>query len=114
MPFSYYVGLDLGQSQDYTALTVVEEPVWVPTDALRPQGWAWQLNIGESGWVPPSSLSEWQLEQALSVNYHYGRPPEVSLKLEIHPRSSLIILLSSGSLAKKLRPCHLRCCQALC
>ena len=41
MSFSYYVGLDLGQSQDYTALTVVEEPVWVSTDALQAGGWAW-------------------------------------------------------------------------
>jgi hypothetical protein len=45
MPFSYYLGLDLGQSQDYTALAVVEEPVWVPSEALETLGWAWHLNI---------------------------------------------------------------------
>jgi hypothetical protein len=57
MSFSYYVGLDLGQSQDYTALTVLEEPVWIPTDALQTGDWAWQMNIGEGSWVSPSSLS---------------------------------------------------------
>jgi len=112
MPFSYYVGLDLGQSQDYTALAVVEEPVWVPSDALEVQGWAWQLNIGESGWVSPSILSQWQLEETLSVNYHYGRPSEVPLSLrhlerfELGTRYPDVIarvrsLLSSGALRNK-------------
>jgi hypothetical protein len=27
--FAYYLGLDLGQSADYTALALIEEPVWV-------------------------------------------------------------------------------------
>jgi hypothetical protein len=68
MPFSYYLGLDLGQSQDYTALAVVEEPVWVPSEALETLGWAWHLNIGEAGWVSPSSLPQLTLEETLSVN----------------------------------------------
>ena len=112
MSFSYYVGLDLGQSQDYTALTVVEEPVWVSTDALQAGGWAWQMNIGEGSWVSPSSLSQWQLEEVLSINYHYGRPPEVPLSLrhlerfELGTRYPVIIdrirgLLSSGALRNK-------------
>jgi hypothetical protein len=25
--FDYYLGLDLGQAQDYTALAIIEEPV---------------------------------------------------------------------------------------
>lgn len=110
MPFSYYVGLDLGQSQDYTALTVLEEPVWVSTDAL--QAGAWQMNIGEGGWISPSSLSSWQLEEVLSVNYYNGRPPEVPLSLrhlerfELGTRYPAIIdrvrgLLSSGALTSK-------------
>ena len=112
MSFSYYVGLDLGQSQDYTALTVVEEPVWVSTDALQAGGWAWQMNIGEGSWVSPSSLSQWQLEEVLSINYHYGRPPEVPLSLrhlerfDLGTRYPVIIdrvrgLLSSGALRNK-------------
>lgn len=112
MLFSYYVGLDLGQSQDYTALTVVEEPVWVPSGALEPWGWAGQMKIVEGGWVSPSSLSNWQLEEVLSVNYHDGRPPEVPLSLrhlerfELGTRYPAIIdrirgLLSSGALRDK-------------
>jgi hypothetical protein len=112
MPFSYYVGLDLGQSQDYTALAVVEEPVWVPSDALETMGWAWRLNIGEAGWVSPTSLSQWQLEEALSVNYHYGRPPDPALSLrhlerfELGTRYPDVIarvrsLLSSSALRNK-------------
>ncbi len=27
--FAYYLGLDLGQSADYTALAIIEEPVWL-------------------------------------------------------------------------------------
>ena len=83
MPFSYYVGLDLGQSQDYTALSLIEEPVWIPQTELEPSGWAWRLNINieEGGWVSPSRLSHWQLEQVLSINYQYGRPPDPPLFL---------------------------------
>jgi hypothetical protein len=73
--------LDLGQTQDYTALALLEEPVWIPTGELDAPGWAWRLNIEESGWVSPSKLSHWQLEQVLSINYHHGRPPEVPLSL---------------------------------
>ena len=85
MPFSYYVGLDLGQSQDYTALSLIEEPVWIPQTELESPGWVWRLNINlavkEGGWVSPSSLSHWQLEQVLSINYHRGRPPDPPLFL---------------------------------
>src|SRR5215208_6670319 len=28
-PFAYFLGLDLGQSADYTALAIIEEPVWM-------------------------------------------------------------------------------------
>jgi hypothetical protein len=112
MPFSYYLGLDLGQSQDYTALAVVEEPVWVPSEALERLGWAWQLNIGEAGWVSPSSLSRWTLEESLSINYHYGRPSDPPLSLrhlerfELGTRYPDVIdrvrsLLSSGALRNK-------------
>jgi hypothetical protein len=74
MPFSYYVGLDLGQSQDYTALALIEEPVWVPEGEIREPGWAWRFNIQKFGWVSPANLSHWQLERVLSINYHHGRP----------------------------------------
>ena len=74
MPFSYYIGLDLGQSRDYTALALLEEPVWIPQTELESPGWAWRLNINieEGGWVSPSNLSHWQLEHVLSINYNRG------------------------------------------
>jgi hypothetical protein len=56
---NYYVGLDLGQLSDYTAIAVLEEPIWVPSDAP-----AW-VRTGEhnrveqrSGWIAPADI--WQ------------------------------------------------------
>ncbi len=40
-PLSYYWGLDLGQSSDYSALAIIEEPVWI-------------MDAGQ--WVSPSQL----------------------------------------------------------
>jgi hypothetical protein len=34
--FAYYLGLDLGQAQDYTALAIIEEPVWDGARWLSP------------------------------------------------------------------------------
>ncbi len=61
--FSYYVGVDLGSRQDYTAITVVEEPVWT------------------GGWASPAELTEIQVEQALAANYYHGRPKDVPLRI---------------------------------
>src|SRR5215211_1836979 len=36
--FAYYMGLDLGQAQDYTALAIIEEPVWDGARWLSPAG----------------------------------------------------------------------------
>ena len=33
--YHFYVGLDLGQSQDYTALAVIEEPLWIGGDEWK-------------------------------------------------------------------------------
>lgn len=74
MLYSYYLGLDLGQSKDYTALAVLEEPLWVPSSETEPGGWAWRLNIEEAGWVSPANLAPYQFAEVLAVNHHYGRP----------------------------------------
>jgi hypothetical protein len=81
MLYQYYVGLDLGQSKDYTALCVLEEPVWVPQGELAEQGWAGQLNLKRSGWISPADLTPWQAEQALGFNYHRGRLPDPPLSV---------------------------------
>ena len=79
--FSYYVGVDLGSRQDYTAITVLEEPVWVGPEDLLPNTWGWYYGIKAGGWVSPAELTQTQVEQALSANYHYGRPKDVPLKI---------------------------------
>src|SRR5829696_5083754 len=61
--FVYYLGLDLGQSADYSALSVVEEPVWA----------------SPSGWVSPSDLPPDYLGQLLKDARRNGRPPNPPL-----------------------------------
>ena len=58
----FYLGLDLGQAADYTALALFENPCW-----LEP---AWTsdiqsslLNLRQSGWVLPSDLSPRQIAE---------------------------------------------------
>jgi hypothetical protein len=62
--FNYYIGLDLGQSSDYTALSLVEEPVWV-----SPPG----------EWRSPSAFVPRTAERLLAENFHLGRPPNPPL-----------------------------------
>lgn len=79
--YHYYVGVDLGSRQDYTAITVLEEPVWVGNDALRPNAWGWYYGIESRGWVSPAELTADQAELALSANYLDGRPKDVPLQI---------------------------------
>lgn len=81
MLYSYYLGLDLGQARDYTALCVLEEPVWIPPSELESPGWAWRLHIKQSGWVSPADLLPGQLENALAINYEQGRPHDPPLSV---------------------------------
>jgi hypothetical protein len=73
--WDHHVGLDLGQSSDFSALAIVEEPLWVHDD------WSHKLNIPASGWVPLDGLTEWQIGQARSMAHHYGRPATPPLHL---------------------------------
>lgn len=84
--YSYYLGLDLGQRRDYTALCIIEEPVWIPPDALEPDGWAWHLNLEEEvsaggGWLSPETLNPARLQKAISYNYYGGKPHQVPLSV---------------------------------
>jgi hypothetical protein len=56
---SYFVGLDLGQRSDYSALAVVEEPLWFPSDAP-----AMIQSEERSGWISPSDLSPYDRRRA--------------------------------------------------
>src|SRR5688572_25297881 len=74
MTFCWYVGADLGQARDYTALAVIEESLWVPNDEVR-----WQLSLPATGWVSPSALVPGQVEELRSLGYWEGRPEEPPL-----------------------------------
>lgn len=75
----YYIGVDLGQSQDYTAVTVLEAPVWVPP-APAPQHDPKAMWPGDRhGWISPSTLGSGQLQYFRSLNYHEGRPAKPPL-----------------------------------
>ena len=76
MRFSYYLGLDLGQAQDYTAISVIEEPVWIPDEET-----AFRLVAPRHGWVSPAELVPAQLAQARDVEYYAGRPERPVLAL---------------------------------
>lgn len=81
---SYYVGLDLGQKQDYTALAVLEEGLWVPDEETRAA-----LNLPAVGWLSPAAVTPNQREQVRSLNYLYGRPAQPPLKLRHLERFAL-------------------------
>jgi hypothetical protein len=71
----YYLGLDLGQSADYTALALLEEPIWIGSQwkALVPT-----LN-GQAGWVSPADIYAPYLEYAQGEARRRGRPPNPPL-----------------------------------
>jgi len=84
--FHYYVGLDLGQSTDYTALALIEEPVWYGPDKVD----YWDVfgiivpesvEKGGAGWISPSAVPPGTAHNLLAVDYHYGRPPHPPLYL---------------------------------
>jgi hypothetical protein len=73
--FTHYVGCDLGQAQDPTAVCVLEDPLWVRTE------WAQALFLEATGWVPVDQLQGNQREQVRALNYHHGRPSNPPLAL---------------------------------
>lgn len=71
--FDYYLSLDLGQSQDYSALSIIEEPTWVAPDVAE------HFGVSE-GWISPSKLSTEAWQFAKSENWQ-GRPPRPPLSV---------------------------------
>ena len=76
----YYLGLDLGQARDYSALAIIEEQLYV--------GEAWANEILHqdhydrglsAGWVSPAALGPYHAGHALRLSDGYGRPAEVPL-----------------------------------
>lgn len=75
--YPHTVGVDLGQSSDYTAVAVLEESYWLT------ERQAFDIVSPRHGWVFASQLVPGQVEQARSLNYYqYGqRPPNPPLAL---------------------------------
>ena len=74
MSYSYYVGCDLGQAQDFTALCVVEQQVWAQ------EAWAaTRVLPSVTGWVSPSTLVPAQLAELRTLNRRAGRASEPPL-----------------------------------
>lgn len=65
----FYVSADLGQARDYTAIVVLEEPVWAG-DA----DWAWEINADEPGWHSPADMRPAQVAAARQMEYRRKRP----------------------------------------
>lgn len=62
---SYYLGLDLGQARDYSALSIIEEPVYYRDE-----------------WVSPASLSRLEYRDARELVRESGRPPNPPLSVK--------------------------------
>jgi hypothetical protein len=75
--FHYYLGLDLGQARDYSAISLIEEPVWIDSE------WAWEVPMSseEAGWRSPAELSPTQAQRASYLSYRRGRPPHPVLSI---------------------------------
>jgi len=75
--YVHYLGVDLGQTSDYSALCLLEESLWIREAALQPMA---LLDQGV-GWYAPDSLTPWQVDQARSWAAHYGRPADPPLAI---------------------------------
>ena len=79
--FSYwYLGLDLGQMNNYTALAVAEEPVWIgdPAGTINETA-LWPA--GRRGWVSATELLPVQVEHFRARTYAGHRPHRPPLYL---------------------------------
>ena len=78
--YVYYLGLDLGQARDYSALAIIEEQLYVG------EAWANEILYQEdydkglsAGWISPAALPPYRAGHALRLSDGYGRPAEVPL-----------------------------------
>jgi hypothetical protein len=78
--YVYYLGLDLGQSRDYSALAIIEEQIYIG------EAWANEVLYQEdydkglsAGWISPAALTPYRAGHVLRLSHEYGRPAEVPL-----------------------------------
>jgi hypothetical protein len=78
----YYLGLDLGQASDYSALCVIEEALWCGPE-VDFDGWGVFVlpELEDAGWVSPSLLPARSARQVAPINVELGRPPQPPLYL---------------------------------
>jgi hypothetical protein len=75
----YYIGLDLGQTHDYTALAVLETQLWTgPLVDWAGAGVFFPEGVEPGGWVSPSAVGPLYAERILAVNAAYGVGPLAS------------------------------------
>src|SRR5215210_5476330 len=79
-PYLYYLGLDLGQARDYSALAILEEQLYVgdawANEVLYQDDYERGLS---AGWVSPAAVTPYQAGIALRLSHVYGHPAEVPL-----------------------------------
>jgi hypothetical protein len=79
-PYLYYLGLDLGQARDYSALALIEEQLYIgaawANEVLYQQDYDKGLS---AGWVSPAALTPYHAGLALRLSERYGRPAEPPL-----------------------------------
>ncbi len=73
---SFYIGLDLGQRQDFSAISVIEEPVWVPDEEAQ-----FAYRAPATGWVAPDSFRPEHRAMLRASNWERGRPAHPPLSL---------------------------------
>lgn len=79
-PYLYYLGLDLGQARDYSALSIIEEQLYISSAWAHEVLYAQDIERGlSSGWVLPASITPHQVGEVLWHARRFGRPAEVPL-----------------------------------
>ena len=78
----YFVGLDLGQASDFSALCVIEEGLWCGPE-VDFAGWGVFVppELEDAGWISPSLLSPRSAGGVARINRELGRPPHPPLYL---------------------------------
>jgi hypothetical protein len=88
--YLYYLGLDLGQARDYSALAIIEEQLYVgeawANEVLYQQDYDKGLS---TGWLSPAAVTPYQAGVALRLSESYGRPGEPPLAVRYLERFEL-------------------------
>jgi len=88
--YLYYLGLDLGQARDYSALAIIEEQLYVGEAWANEVLYQQDYDKGISpGWVSPAALTPYHAGLALRLSERFGRPAEVPLAVRYLERFEL-------------------------